>query len=143
MNKQQTGNERRRAEAAKVWGDRKPEIEWLYLECEWPQQKVADYFGVTLAAIQKVMKRIGVKPRPRTNYGKRNGRYKDGSQSTLYRMMIEKDKCSKCGATEQLVIHHKNGDHQDNHLENLQVLCASCHNSHHRRLWWAKKKSQS
>lgn len=143
MNNQQAGNEKRKQEAAKIWDARKAEIEWLYNDQEYSQANIATYFDVSLAAIQKVMKRLGIKPRPRANYGKRNGRYKDGSESTLYRQMIEKDKCSKCGATERLVIHHKNGNHLDNHLENLQVLCEGCHNRHHRNLWWATRKSAS
>lgn len=143
MNKQQAGNEKRQKAALAIWEKRRDEIVWLYQTQEWPQAKVAEYFGVTLAGIQKAMKRLGIPPRTRGNLGKRNGRYKDGSQSTLYRQMIEKDKCSTCGVTERLVVHHRNGNHQDNRLDNLQVLCESCHNRVHRRIWWKEKKSRS
>lgn len=141
MNKQQAGNEKRRKAAAKVWEGRRAEIEWLYHSQQWSQAKVAEYYGITLAAIQKVMKRLGITTRSRANVGKRNGRYKDGSQSRLYRVLVEKDKCRKCGATEDLGIHHKNDDHFDNRLENLEVLCNSCHMSETKRKWWAAKKS--
>ena len=71
MNNQQAGNEKRKQEAAKIWDARKAEIEWLYNDQEYSQANVATYFDVSLAAIQKVMKRLEIKPRPRANYGKR------------------------------------------------------------------------
>lgn len=141
MNKQQAGNDKRKKAAKVVWEKRRTEIEWLYLNQQWSQEKIADYFCVSLAAIQKVMKRLDIKPRPRATAGKRNGRYKDGSQSRLYRVMVEKDKCRKCGTTEDLGIHHKNDDHFDNRLENLEVLCNPCHMSETKRKWWAAKRA--
>lgn len=141
MNKQQAGNVRRATDAAKLWDSRKREIVWLYEGQGFSQEKIADYYGVALHGIQKAMARLGIKSRSRANYGKRNGSYKDGTESTLYRLMIQKDKCATCAATERLVIHHKNFDHYDNHLENLQVLCESCHNRLHRKEWWRLKKS--
>lgn len=35
--------------------------------------------------------------------------------------------CEVCGYTENLELHHINGDHFDNRLENLQILCPNCH----------------
>jgi 5-methylcytosine-specific restriction endonuclease McrA len=32
-----------------------------------------------------------------------------------------------------MVVHHKNEDHKDNRLSNLQRLCRSCHISVHRQ----------
>ena len=46
---------------------------------------------------------------------------------------LKEYKCEKCGITEwqgepiSLQIHHINGDHYDNRLENLQFLCPNCH----------------
>lgn len=42
-------------------------------------------------------------------------------------------KCEVCGLSEwlgkpiPLELHHKNGDHYNNHLENLEILCPTCH----------------
>lgn len=141
MNKQQAGNEARRKAAAKLWEGRRAEIEWLYHLRQLPQAKIAEYFAVTLTAIQKVMKRLGIKARSRANAGARNGRYKDGSETRQYRTVIDKDKCRKCGTKETLGIHHKNDDHYDNRLGNLEVLCNACHMSETKRKWWAAKKA--
>lgn len=140
MKDQQAGNKRRATEAGAVWASRKAEIEWLYYNQEWSQQKIAGYYAVSQEAVRKIMRRLSIPSRGRARKGQANGNFKDGTQSTLYRMMIVKDKCSLCGATTDLCIHHKNGDHYDNHLENLQVLCDSCHNSMSKRLWWAAQK---
>ncbi len=42
-------------------------------------------------------------------------------------------KCNKCGLTINLCVHHKNGNHFDNKLENLEILCKHCHISHHKK----------
>jgi hypothetical protein len=51
----------------------------------------------------------------------------------LFRDGLKERKCECCGLTEwlgkeiPLELHHINGDHFDNHLENLKVLCPNCH----------------
>jgi len=35
--------------------------------------------------------------------------------------------CVRCGTTERLSVHHRNGDHTDNRMENLETLCLRCH----------------
>lgn len=38
-------------------------------------------------------------------------------------------KCAVCGATERLNVHHRDGDHKNNDVRNLVLLCYSCHNN--------------
>lgn len=51
----------------------------------------------------------------------------------LIREGVKKYQCEKCGLSEwnnepiTLELHHINGNHNDNHLENLQILCPNCH----------------
>ena len=53
----------------------------------------------------------------------------------LFSENLKEHKCECCGLTNwqgsriPLELHHINGDHTDNRLENLQVLCPNCHAS--------------
>lgn len=53
------------------------------------------------------------------------------SSDTLKKRLIaegyKESKCEVCGYEENLELHHINGNHYDNHLENLQILCPNCH----------------
>jgi len=43
------------------------------------------------------------------------------------------EECKRCGTTDNVLVHHKNGDRSDNSLSNLIPLCASCHGKVHAR----------
>ena len=51
----------------------------------------------------------------------------------LIRDGLKKKCCAICGIFEwqgkelPLELHHKNGDHYDNSLDNLEILCPNCH----------------
>lgn len=51
----------------------------------------------------------------------------------LIRDGLKEDVCENCGINEwlgvklTLELHHKNGDHYDNDLDNLVILCPNCH----------------
>lgn len=55
----------------------------------------------------------------------------------LFKYGLKEHKCEKCGRTEwegediPLHLHHINFNHFDNSLENLQILCANCHEQIH------------
>lgn len=55
-------------------------------------------------------------------------------KSRLIKEGLKINKCEKCGCEDSLVLelHHKNRNHFDNRLENLEILCANCHRKEHR-----------
>lgn len=67
------------------------------------------------APIQQIL----IENSPHTNSGKLRVR--------LIKEGLKENKCEVCGCAESLELHHINGNHQDNRLENLQILCANCH----------------
>lgn len=61
-------------------------------------------------------------------FGKQNPFYRTG----LWTKELQDFKrclnsCQECGDSENLDIHHKDGNRENNLLENLTVLCRSCH----------------
>lgn len=65
---------------------------------------------------------------------KENTNFKsDTLKRRLVKEGIKEWKCEKCGITNwmgedlTLELHHINGNHFDNRLENLQMLCPNCH----------------
>jgi ribosomal protein S14 len=64
------------------------------------------------------------------------GKVKMRSYNIRTRLIQEgykENKCEECGINEWngktlvLELDHRNGDHDDNKLENLQILCPNCH----------------
>lgn len=67
--------------------------------------------------------------------GKQAPAYKDGRNSfkgETYRKMLlasgRKQECELCKATSNLCVHHIDGDHNNNVLDNLIWVCYKCHN---------------
>lgn len=67
--------------------------------------------------------------------GKEAPSYIDGRTSftgETYRKMLlasgRKQECEVCKATSNLLVHHIDGNHKHNVLENLTWVCAKCHN---------------
>ena len=141
MRKQQKGNAARQKKAAQVWEARRAQIMALYVNGDLSQAEMAAMFNVSQQGFQRAISRMGIPSKGRGRAGHLNGRYIDGTQSTAYRQMIIKDKCNRCGATDQLVIHHMDHNHTNNVTENLEVLCSPCHTSHHKAGWWRSQKA--
>lgn len=141
MEKQQSGNLRRQREAVSIWESRRAEIQTLYVEGSMSQAQLAEHFGCSQQGVAKALKRMGIKPKSRGRKGQQNGRFIDGTQRTIYRQMVDKTHCNRCGAMDHLVVHHADGDHTNNVVENLEVLCSPCHSSHHKQEWWNSRKA--
>ena len=70
------------------------------------------------------------------NKGKNNPNYKDGRS---FYSKFRKKECERCGARRNintkkpLYVHHKDGDRTNADPQNLQTVCASCHEKIHKR----------
>ena len=59
---------------------------------------------------------------------------------------IKEEKCERCGLSIwlggiiPLELHHKNGNHWDNDLDNLEILCPNCHSLESNNSGAANKK---
>ena len=80
----------------------------------------------------------GIKSDPKyktaIEYIQSNGEIKSSKlKDKLIRDGLKENKCECCGINSWLGVnlvlelHHKNGNHYDNSLENLMILCPNCH----------------
>ncbi len=60
----------------------------------------------------------------------------NGWYGTMRLIVLERDnhKCTKCGGSNNLLIHHIDGDDNRNRENNLVTLCHSCHAFIHKEL---------
>jgi 5-methylcytosine-specific restriction endonuclease McrA len=76
--------------------------------------------------------------------------YDDFCKTNYWRTLAKKFKewglCQKCCTTENLLVHHKNYYHHGEehlHLEDLEVLCFSCHSREHNKIRRLQKKNSN
>lgn len=55
------------------------------------------------------------------------------ARKVAYMIDTKKYVCEICGATENIDVHHKDGNYQNNSSDNLVTLCRSCHMKIHRK----------
>lgn len=77
--------------------------------------------------------------------GSNNANYKNGTGIDWFQKALEvlPARCNRCGITEEelqqrkpskvryLLIHHKDGNHNNNSPDNWEILCKKCHQHHH------------
>ena len=100
------------------------------------QEEIAKILEVHPRSVRRWMKYFNIAHRPFS--GETNGNYKHGKARGIfqYRRVKPIELCELCEKTENLCIHHKDFDHYNNHPDNLQVLCVSCHRSVHKQAYW-------
>ena len=71
--------------------------------------------------------------------GKNNPNWKHGKDEGWYwlhkkareKTKLWPQKCNRCGVTENLVTHHKDHNWRNNSIDNLEILCKTCHLEEH------------
>lgn len=107
---------------------------------------IAPYFGVTRNALWDLLKRRGLKTRPRERYGADNTFYRGGSNDTerahnlvdkavMRGRLIRASQCETCGVSGEFkdgrsAIHAHHDDY--NHPLAVRWLCQPCHHEWHR-----------
>jgi DNA-binding CsgD family transcriptional regulator len=95
-------------------------------------------FGFCGASWSQAVARGDIRPRPRKepiesvlSNGRRRARFH--VKSRIFDAGLKAPRCERCGLEEwqgeriSLELHHVNGDHRDNRLEALEILCPNCH----------------
>jgi len=119
-----------------------------------PKFEISRILGVKYSTLNKYLKEFGIdyagnpnrkgilrlsERTPITEFLKKNGKFITASKlrNRLLEEGFKEEKCEKCNNTNwmgvkiPLELHHINGDHYDNRLENLQILCSNCHSIEH------------
>lgn len=100
--------------------------------CGKPLSKTQNYYCCRLctnrgiAADNKKWKRF---------CGSKHPYWKGGTSSNYYRKLFHDflpKKCEKCSSERYLVVHHIDEDSTNNKIENLMVVCRSCHQKIHK-----------
>jgi hypothetical protein len=124
------------------------------IEAKRPKFEIARVLNVKYATLNKYLKEFGItyegnpsrKGIPHYSERKDINEYLKGNinvqasklRSRLIEEGLKEEKCERCGRTEwegekiPLELHHKNFNHYDNRLDNLEILCSNCHSlAHH------------
>lgn len=130
--------------------ERKEEIlQWI--EEEQPKSYICKQLGCKQDTLNSYLKKMGIEY---AGQQAKKGQYKGGQfeyrpalyyiennisisshklKTKLIRDGLKPDCCEKCGISEwfgvklPLELHHKNNNHYDNELDNLEILCPNCH----------------
>ena len=123
-------------------------LKWI--EEEQPKSYICQQLSCKQETLNKYLKQMGIEYKGQQS---KKGQYKGGLEYKpasyyienniplnshklklkLIRDGLKEPKCEICGISHwqgkeiPLELHHKNGNHCDNDLSNLQILCPNCH----------------
>lgn len=90
---------------------------------------------------EKVLRRVREYERSHPDVRKRASHKYNQKKNAPYHAVADEAglirECVECGSTENLGIHHIDGNHENNEASNLQWMCVSCHAKLH--AMWRRK----
>ena len=123
------------------------------IENKRPKFEIARALGVKYETLNKHLKAVGIQyegnpcrkgiphyseRKPINEYLNENTNIQASKlRNKLIESGLKEAKCECCGLTEwmgkkiPLELHHKNMNHYDNRIENIQILCSNCHSLAH------------
>ena len=128
----------------------KKDVILKWIEEEQPKSYICQQLSCKQETLNKYLKQMGIEYKGQQS---KKGQYKGGLEYKpasyyienniplsshrlklkLIRDGLKEDKCEICGVSYwenkklPLELHHKNGNHNDNSYDNLQILCPNCH----------------
>jgi len=115
-------------------------------------QDIGNIYGITRERVRQLMRRFDIKSRNHHKmlqhpydqgykdledyFNNLDKRQKDVNKTLC--SLIEKTRCSECGGRDNLDIHHIN--YPALSMEDIQILCRSCHNIKHKKNITYKKQ---
>lgn len=112
-----------------------------------PAQKYCRSCGV---AIKRELRRLATARyrggyKGRNQQRERNNHWRGGigCYRDIARAFYPEWRCSRCGSTRYVCVHHKDGNRHNNAKNNLELLCRSCHQSEHGVVRFVTKPNKS
>lgn len=122
------------------------------IEVNCPKIEIARVLGIKISTLNKYFSELGIDYQV-IRRGVRqsskelslarvlNGEVSMGASKLRGKLIeygLKEEKCENCGLSEwmgekiPLELHHKNMNHSDNRIDNLQILCSNCHSLMHK-----------
>jgi len=104
----------------------------------YEQAPIPEFLGKVIDEAEKIFSAIPTEEpdRSKIKWRKYKFQYRKQQRDPKYQSMARRclkincrnlSQCEICGSTYKIQIHHKNRNFRDNNIENLQILCRSCH----------------
>jgi len=117
----------------------------LYANKKWSIDKICKYYSADYKVIERRFELWNISKRTPSEQGRLSKQIDPTSKKGNRKIYLalaksnRKWRCEMCGTTEtnenfDLVVHHKDENNRNNDLNNIKILCGSCHGKLHQEL---------